>query len=163
MHRRDLALVAGEPGSGKTALVRSLLTRLDSSSFRMLYGAVPVAKNALHAAIEGLLLDLGRSPSTTGPGLWPSCANLYAGRTPRAAVPCWSETAMVHRLRECPGDDEQLRGQGGLTQSRVPGKPGPVQSWAWNSPGQTCRSCIFNGLNPEPGFWNALSNLQVSL
>jgi hypothetical protein len=67
--------------------VRSLLTRLDSSSFRMLYGAVPVAKNALHAAIEGLLLDLGSSPSTTGPGLWPSCVNPYADRTPRAAVP----------------------------------------------------------------------------
>ncbi|MGI5845327.1 MAG: ExeA family protein [Candidatus Xenobium sp.] len=59
VHRRGLALVAGEPGSGKTALVRSLLTRLDSSSFRMLYGAVPVAKNSLHAPIEGLLLDLG--------------------------------------------------------------------------------------------------------
>lgn len=68
VQRRGLALVAGEPGAGKTALVRSLLTRLDSSSFRMLYGAVPVAKNALHAAIEGLLLDLGEKiPFNNGP------------------------------------------------------------------------------------------------
>lgn len=68
VQRRGLALVAGEPGAGKTILVRSLLTRLDASSFRMLYGAVPVAKNALQAAIEGMLVDLGEKiPFNNGP------------------------------------------------------------------------------------------------
>lgn len=56
---RGIALVAGDPGSGKTALVRHLCHRLASSSHRTLYTVTPMVKAPLRPVVEDLLLQLG--------------------------------------------------------------------------------------------------------
>lgn len=59
LHQRGMALVAGEPGSGKTALARALVSRLAPSSYRTLYCPVLNAKNPLRPVVENLLAQLG--------------------------------------------------------------------------------------------------------
>lgn len=52
-------MVAAEPGTGKTALVRALVKRLASSSFLMLEQLVPAVQQPIRATVEGLLTQLG--------------------------------------------------------------------------------------------------------
>jgi type II secretory pathway predicted ATPase ExeA len=56
---RGVALVAGDPGAGKTALARHLCHRLASSSHRTLYTVTPMVKGPLRPVVEDLLLQLG--------------------------------------------------------------------------------------------------------
>lgn len=56
---RGVALVAGDPGAGKTALARHLCHRLASSSHRILYTVTPMVKTPLRPVVEDLLLQLG--------------------------------------------------------------------------------------------------------
>lgn len=56
---RGVALVAGDPGAGKTALARHLCYRLASSSHRILYTVTPMVKTPLRPVVEDLLLQLG--------------------------------------------------------------------------------------------------------
>jgi len=56
---RGMALVAGDPGAGKTALARHLHHRLASSSHRTLYTVTPMVKTPLRPVVEDLLLQLG--------------------------------------------------------------------------------------------------------
>lgn len=59
LHHRGMVLVTGEPGAGKTALVRHFCHRLASSSHRILYTAAPVAKTPLRPVVENLLTQVG--------------------------------------------------------------------------------------------------------
>ena len=56
---RGTALVVGEPGTGKTAMVRSLVGRLATSGYKVFEQLVPCAKAPARAAVEGLLTKLG--------------------------------------------------------------------------------------------------------
>ena len=56
---RGTALVVGEPGTGKTALARSLVGRLASSGYKVFEQLVPCAKAPARAVVEGLLTKLG--------------------------------------------------------------------------------------------------------
>ena len=58
---RSSMLVVGSPGSGKTAMVRSLCRRLESSSFEVRDRLVAPTKNPARAVVDGLLADLGES------------------------------------------------------------------------------------------------------
>lgn len=59
VHVRGMALVAGEPGAGKSALARSFCHRLSPSSFRHFYYEVPAVPNPGGAVVEALLTRLG--------------------------------------------------------------------------------------------------------
>ena len=59
LRQRGAMLVVGEPGTGKTALIRSTSARLPTSSFVMLEQLVPCAKTPIRAVVEGLLQTLG--------------------------------------------------------------------------------------------------------
>lgn len=52
-------LVVAEPGTGKTALLRSVVKRLASSSFSVFEQLVPAVQSPVRAAVEGLLTQLG--------------------------------------------------------------------------------------------------------
>ena len=56
---RGAALIVGEPGTGKTAMVRSLVRRLAPSGYKVLEQLVPCAKAPGRAVVEGLLNQLG--------------------------------------------------------------------------------------------------------
>lgn len=56
---RGAALVVGEPGTGKTALVRSVVKRLQPSGYKVLEQLVPCTKSPGRAVVEGLLSQLG--------------------------------------------------------------------------------------------------------
>ncbi len=58
-HHRGMALVAGDPGAGKTALVRHFCHRLASSTYRTLYTATPMVKAPLRPVVEDLLVQIG--------------------------------------------------------------------------------------------------------
>lgn len=57
--QRGAALVVGEPGAGKTALVRYFIRRLAPSSFVVLDQVISPGPNPIKPAIEGLLTLLG--------------------------------------------------------------------------------------------------------
>lgn len=57
--QRSSMLIIGEPGSGKTALVRSAASRLASSNYLLLEQLVPCAQKPIRAVVEGLLDTLG--------------------------------------------------------------------------------------------------------
>jgi type II secretory pathway predicted ATPase ExeA len=59
LHRRGMLLLVGEPGSGKTALLRSFCGRLAASSHHVLYAASPAMKNPARPVIESLLAQAG--------------------------------------------------------------------------------------------------------
>lgn len=68
LHQRGMALIVGESGAGKSTLIRSLHQRLGTSSYRLLYAAVPALSYAIKPVIEDLLAQLGepvpfRNPS----------------------------------------------------------------------------------------------------
>lgn len=56
---RGAVLLVGEPGTGKTAMVRSLVHRLQPSSYTVLEQLVPCANFPVRAVVEGLLAQLG--------------------------------------------------------------------------------------------------------
>ncbi len=56
---RGMALIAGEPGAGKTALVRHFAHRLPPSNYRVLYAATPMVKSPLRPVVENLLVKIG--------------------------------------------------------------------------------------------------------
>ena len=57
--QRGAALIVGEPGAGKTALVRYLVRRLATSSFVIIDQVVAPGPNPIKPVIEGLLTLLG--------------------------------------------------------------------------------------------------------
>lgn len=59
VHHRGMVLVTGEPGAGKSALVRAFCNRLASSTYRVLYTVAPVDKSPLRPVTESLLTQLG--------------------------------------------------------------------------------------------------------
>lgn len=58
-HHRGMALVAGDPGVGKTALARHFCHRLAPSTYRVLYTATPMVANPLRPVVEDLLVKMG--------------------------------------------------------------------------------------------------------
>ena len=70
---RQIALVGGEPGSGKTRLAREFAEHVTSSGVRVLYGACDPAVRtpyqplveALEPALAGLDADEPSAPATT--------------------------------------------------------------------------------------------------
>ena len=52
-------LLVGEPGTGKTALVRSVTQRLAPGAFKVMEQLVPCAKAPMRAVVEGWLGQLG--------------------------------------------------------------------------------------------------------
>jgi type II secretory pathway predicted ATPase ExeA len=57
--QRSAILVVGEPGTGKTAMVRNVVQRLSASSYCVLEQLVPCTKTPIRAVVEGLLAALG--------------------------------------------------------------------------------------------------------
>lgn len=57
--QKSAMLVVGEPGTGKTAMVRSLVQRFPSSAYAVFEQLVPCAKAPMRAVVEGLLHQLG--------------------------------------------------------------------------------------------------------
>lgn len=58
-HNRGMALVAGDSGAGKTALIRYFCHRLAPSNFRPLYTATPMVKAPMRPVVEDLLGQVG--------------------------------------------------------------------------------------------------------
>jgi len=61
IHQRGPVLIVGDPGAGKTAMVRKFVGRLAPSSFVICAQLVPPGKNSIKSVIEGLLTDLGET------------------------------------------------------------------------------------------------------
>lgn len=62
LRQRGVTLLVGDSGTGKTALIRYLASRLAPSSYRYLYAAATMVKNPLRPVVDKLLLDLGEKP-----------------------------------------------------------------------------------------------------
>jgi general secretion pathway protein A len=88
IHHRGPVLVVGDPGAGKTAMIRKFSGRLAASSFMVCVQLVPPGKNSIKPVIEGLLTELGESIPFHNPTQALSCLKrclqrLYEqGRTP---------------------------------------------------------------------------------
>lgn len=61
LHNRGTVLVVGEPGSGKTSLVRSFVKKLAPSAFLVHDQVVPPVLNPIKSVVEGLLTGLGEA------------------------------------------------------------------------------------------------------
>ncbi|MCA9791294.1 MAG: AAA family ATPase [Candidatus Eremiobacteraeota bacterium] len=59
LNRGGMLLVVGEPGSGKSAMLRSFCDKLATSSHEILYTCVPMVTNPARAVIESLLGQAG--------------------------------------------------------------------------------------------------------
>lgn len=57
--QRAAILLVGEPGTGKTAMVRSMVQRLPSSGYAIFEHLVPCAKSPIRSVVEGLLTQIG--------------------------------------------------------------------------------------------------------
>jgi len=65
---RGMAVITGEPGAGKTSVVRAATARLAPSSYWSLYEPIPNLKNPLIPVAEKLLSDLGGKVPHHNPG-----------------------------------------------------------------------------------------------
>lgn len=61
LYQRGPVLIVGDPGSGKTALVRNFVKKLAPSAFRVHDQVVQPGQNPIKAVVEGLLTLLGES------------------------------------------------------------------------------------------------------
>lgn len=59
INRGGMLLVAGEPGSGKSALLRAFCDKLATSSHEILYTSVPMLTNPARSVVESLLCQSG--------------------------------------------------------------------------------------------------------
>lgn len=63
LKERGMMVLTGQPGMGKTSLVRSLIHQLANSLFLPLYVAISSERNPMRHAVESLLLQMGeKSP-----------------------------------------------------------------------------------------------------
>ena len=98
---RQIALVGGEPGSGKTRLARELAEQVTASGVRVLYGACDVAVRTpyqpLVEALEPALAELVADEPGSGAGRYPATLNrllpdLRGGDAGPAATDVHAET-----------------------------------------------------------------------
>jgi general secretion pathway protein A len=68
LRERGMFAIIGEPGAGKTSVVRAATARLAPSSYVSLYEPVPCVNNPLIPVAEKLLTDLGAKVPHHNPG-----------------------------------------------------------------------------------------------
>ena len=68
VRERGMFAITGEPGAGKTSVVRAATARLAPSSYISLYEPIPNVNNPLVTVAEKLLTDLGGKVPHHNPG-----------------------------------------------------------------------------------------------
>ena len=68
VRERGMFAITGEPGAGKTSVVRAITARLAPSSYISLYEPIPNVNNPLVSVAEKLLADLGGKVPHHNPG-----------------------------------------------------------------------------------------------